>query len=108
MPKKPLPHFNPVDLKEMRGFWKTYRGNKDVERLLLEIQHNRNVIHELENYFQSIHKMWRDEGLGQLVALEKTRLIFVMERSRFGNLQGLYVPTNRRGEDDPEAMAEVV
>jgi hypothetical protein len=31
MPKKPLPRFNPVDLKEMRGFWKTYRGNKDVE-----------------------------------------------------------------------------
>jgi hypothetical protein len=93
MPKKPLPHFSAVDIKEMRRFWKQY---------------NRNVIHELEDYFQSIHKMWRDEGLGQLVALEKTRLIFVMERSRFGNLQGLYVPTNRRGEDDPEAMAEVV
>ena len=35
-------------------------------------------------------------------------LIFVTERSRFGNLQRLYVPTNRRSEADPEVMAEVV
>ena len=40
--------------------------------------------------------------------MEKTRLLYVTERSRFGNLRGLYVPTNRRGQDDPEAMAEVV
>ncbi|AMM13095.1 hypothetical protein AX768_02170 [Burkholderia sp. PAMC 28687] len=51
MPKKPLPHFAAVDLKEMRRFWKLYRGNEDVERLLLEIQHNRNLIYELEDYF---------------------------------------------------------
>ena len=106
MPKK-LPHFAAVDLKEMRRFWKQYRGNKDIERLLLEIQHNRNLIHELEDYFQTILKVWQAEGRGQLVAMEKTRLLYVMERSRFGNLQGLHVPTNRRGEDDPEAMEMV-
>jgi hypothetical protein len=107
MPKR-LPHFAAVDLKEMRRFWKQYRGNEDIERLLLEIQHNRNLIHEIEDYFQTIHKVWREEGRGQLVAMEKMRLLFVTERSRFGNLQGLYVRINRRGEDDPEAIAEVV
>ncbi|WP_056361476.1 hypothetical protein [Burkholderia sp. Leaf177] len=106
MPKK-LPHFAAVDLKEMRRFWKQYRGNEDIERLLLEIQHNRNLIHELEDYFQTILKVWQAEGRGQLVAMEKTRLLYMMERSRFGNLQGLYVPTNRRGEEDPEAMEMV-
>jgi hypothetical protein len=102
MPKK-LPRFAAVDLKEMRRFWKQYRGNEDIERLLLEIQHNRNLIHELEDYFQTILKVWQAEGRGQLVAMEKTRLLYVMERSRFGNLQELHVPTNRCGEDDPEA-----
>jgi hypothetical protein len=29
----------------------------------------------------------------------------VTERSRFGNLQTLYVPTNHRSEADPEVMA---
>lgn len=106
MPKR-LSHFAAVDLKEMRRFWKQYRGNEDIERLLLEIQHNRNLIHELEDYFQTILKVWQAEGRGQLVAMEKTRLLYVTERSRFGNLQGLYVPTNRRGEDDPEAMEMV-
>ncbi|KQR77038.1 hypothetical protein ASG35_12250 [Burkholderia sp. Leaf177] len=91
----------------MRRFWKQYRGNEDIERLLLEIQHNRNLIHELEDYFQTILKVWQAEGRGQLVAMEKTRLLYMMERSRFGNLQGLYVPTNRRGEEDPEAMEMV-
>jgi len=108
MPKKPLPHFAAVDLQKMRRIWTQYRGNEDIERLLLEIQHNRNLIHELEDYYQTILKVWREEGHGQLVAMEKTRLLYVAERSRFGNLQGLYVPTNRRSEDDPEAMAEVV
>ena len=107
MPKR-LPHFARVDLKEMRRFWKQFCGNEDIERLLLEIQHNRNLIHELEDYFQTILKVWREKGRGELVAIEKTRLLYVTERSRFGNLQGLYVPTNRRGEDDPEAKAEVV
>jgi hypothetical protein len=104
MPKKPLPYFAAVDLKEMRRFWKQYRGNPDVERLLLEIQHNRYLIHELEDYFQTILKVWQAEGRGQLVAMEKTRLLYVTERSRFGNLQGLHVPTSRRGEDDPEEV----
>jgi len=105
MPKQ-LPQFSPVDVKEMRRFWKQYRGNPDVERLLLEIQYNRNVIHEIEVYFTSILKAWKEENLGNLVAIEKTRVLLIEQHSRFGALQGLAVPTNKRDDDQEPALVD--
>jgi hypothetical protein len=34
---KALLEFAPLSLKEFRSFWKKYRGNEDIERLVLEV-----------------------------------------------------------------------
>jgi hypothetical protein len=81
MPKA-LPEFAPLSLAELRSLWKKYRGNEDIERLVLEVQFNRNVINEIGDYFKIIHRTWRQENLGELVALEKLRLVLVKQHLR--------------------------
>jgi hypothetical protein len=49
---RPLPEFAPLSLKELRSLWKKYRGNEDVERLVLEVQFSRGVINEIDGYFK--------------------------------------------------------
>jgi len=71
---RPLPEFAPLSLNELRSLWKKYRGNEDVERLVLEVQFSRGVINEIDGYFKSIHQAWRAENLGELVAIEKVPL----------------------------------
>ncbi|WP_438396945.1 hypothetical protein [Caballeronia sp. DA-9] len=100
-----LPPFEPVGLGEMRALWRRHRGEKDIERLLLEIQYGRRVIHDIEDYFESIQRVWSTEKLGKLVALEKVRLLLVGQRLRQGALQGLMPATSqqstkRDGDDD--------
>ena len=54
---KALPEFAPLSLKELRSFWKKYRGNEDIERLVLEVQFRRGVINEIDSYLnQSIRR----------------------------------------------------
>ncbi|WP_144029410.1 MULTISPECIES: hypothetical protein [Burkholderiaceae] len=79
---KALPEFAPLSLKELRSLWKKYRGNEDIERLVLEVQFSRGVINEVDSYFKSIHQAWRQENLGELVALEKLRLLLVKQHLR--------------------------
>lgn len=101
MPKE-LPSFAPLSLKEMRVFWKKYRGNNDVERMLLEIQYSRQVIHDIEVYFVSVHNAWREESLGALVALEKTRVLLQEQHSRQGVLASIMPPPKKDEPDEPE------
>lgn len=98
-----LPRFEPVGLNELRAFWKKYRGNAEVERLMLEIAQSRQALVTLEHYFESVHKVWKDEDLGQLIAMEKMRLIFVEQNLRLGALAGLKPPPRRNEPDEPEA-----
>ncbi len=63
---KELPRFAPLSLKEMRALWKLYRGNQDVERMLLEIQYSRQVIHAIEVHFVSVNNAWKDGNVGKL------------------------------------------
>jgi hypothetical protein len=79
---KALPEFAPLSLKELRSFWKKYRGNEDIERLVLEVQFSRSVINEIDSYFKSIHQAWRQENLGELIAIEKLRLLLVKQHLR--------------------------
>jgi hypothetical protein len=78
--RKPLPEFAPLSLKELRSFWKKYRGSEDIERLVLEVQFSRGVINEIDVYFKSIHQAWRDNNLGERVASRRnvTRPIVVV------------------------------
>lgn len=109
---KHLPPFEPVGLGEMRALWRRHRGDKDIERLLLEIQYGRRVIHDIEDYFESIQRVWSTEKLGTLVALEKVRLLLVEQRLRQGALQGLMPATpkqsTKRGGNDDKSDPELV
>jgi hypothetical protein len=59
---RPLPELAPLGLKELRSLWKKYRGNEDVERLMLEVQFSRGVINEIDGYFESIQQAWCGES----------------------------------------------
>lgn len=99
---KELPPFAPLGLKEMRSFWKQYRGNVDVERMLLEIQYSRQVIHDIEVYFVSVHKVWREHDLGTLVALEKMRVLLQEQHARQGVLASLMPAPKKEEPPEPE------
>lgn len=102
MPRKQLPRFEPIGVKEGRALWRKYRGNADVERILLEMAYGREVIADLEVYFTSVHKVWRSASLGQLVALEKMRLLFMEQNMRQGVLAGLKPPPRKDEPGEPE------
>ncbi|AQH05255.1 hypothetical protein A9R05_40165 (plasmid) [Burkholderia sp. KK1] len=79
----PLPSFLPVSYHELRVLWCRYRArDPDVQRLVLEVQRFRGVADEAYQLQQVIEKWWREEGHGQLVALEKLRLLLNNERTR--------------------------
>jgi hypothetical protein len=71
---KALPEFAPLSLKELRSFWKKYRGNGDIERLVLEVQFGRGVINEIDVYFKTIHHAWRKKILVNQLRLRKCAL----------------------------------
>jgi hypothetical protein len=97
-----LPRFEPVGVEEGRVLWKKYRGNADVERMLLEIAQARAVMEEIERYFTCLHKIWIEENLGQLVALEKIRLLLNEQALRQRALAGLKPPPRKNEPDEPE------
>lgn len=78
-----LPDFLPVSNYEWRLLWSRYRTHDaDVLRLVLEVQRFRGVVDEVYQLQQTIEKWWREEGHGQLVTLEKLRLLLNNERTR--------------------------
>jgi hypothetical protein len=79
---KALPEFAPLSLKELGSLWKKYRGNEDIERLVLEVQFSRGVINEIDDCFKIIHRTWQQENLGELIAIEKLRLLSVKQNLR--------------------------
>ena len=101
---KSLPAFAPLSLEELRGFWQKYRGNQDIERLVLEVQFGRNVIGDIDVYFKSIHQAWREQNVGELVAIEKVRLLLIQQHLRQGVLAGL-MPAPKKGRP-PRPPAE--
>ncbi|MDR5806654.1 hypothetical protein [Caballeronia sp. LZ001] len=101
-----LPRFEPVGIREGRTFWRKYRGNADVERMLLEIAQAREVMQQIGDYFDCLHKVWVEENLGQLVALEKIRLLLNEQALRQRVLAGLKPPPRRGEPDDPNGPDE--
>jgi hypothetical protein len=74
----------------------------DIERLVLEVQFSRGVINEIDVYFKSIHQAWRDNNLGELVALEKVRLLLVQQHVRQNVLAGLKPAPRKNEPPEPE------
>jgi len=80
----PLPDFTPVPIAELRELYAKYRGNQEVLRVILELQHARNVLHRVDGYRAVVQKVWHQEVGGQLVALENMRVLLLDERWREG------------------------
>jgi sulfur relay (sulfurtransferase) DsrC/TusE family protein len=79
-----LPDFNPIPIGELREFWTRYRRHPELRRLILEVQHGRDVLRQVEAYRLTIQKVWSEDVGGQLVALENLRVLLLEERWREG------------------------
>jgi hypothetical protein len=102
MKTRKLPRFEPVGIDEGRALWRKYRGNPDVERMLLEIAQARQTMEEIGTYFDSVRRAWEEENLGQLVAMEKIRLLLMEQHLRYRALAGLKPPPRDEDLGDPE------
>jgi hypothetical protein len=69
---------------ELRELWRCYRGNGVVQRLILEIQHLRGFVREVEAWRVVIQRCWNDETGSKLVALECLRSELQTEIFRAG------------------------
>jgi hypothetical protein len=97
-----LPRFEPVGVDEGRVFWRRYRGNTDIERMLLEIAQARQVMREIGAYFDSVRRAWEEENLGRLVAMEKIRLLLMEQDLRQGAPSGLKPAPRDKDRGEPE------
>lgn len=79
-----FPECKPPTIYELRGLWRRYRGNGVVQRLILEIQHLRGFVREVEALRGVIQRCWNDETGSKLVALECLRSELQAEIFRAG------------------------
>jgi hypothetical protein len=60
----PLPDFTPPSLNELRALWRTHRGDADIERLILEIHHQRQALLQMRMLITAgIAEVQRDDPL---------------------------------------------
>jgi hypothetical protein len=98
----PLPNFDPVPIGELREFWAKYRGNEDVRRIILELQHTRYMLDRIEGYRVSIQRVWSEDVGGQLVALENLRVLLIEQRWREGRITPAPKPHSSVFDEEPE------
>ncbi|NTX17908.1 hypothetical protein [Burkholderia cepacia] len=78
-----LPVMDAVGHRELREFWRRYRGNKDIERLIVELIRTRRAIREMEDLRKIVQTSWDELSNGsQLVALLKLRYLMKDEARR--------------------------
>lgn len=71
-----VPHLtehHPPTIYQLRDLWRRYRSNGVVQRVILEIQHLRGVVREVEVLRTVIQRCWDEETDSKLVALECLR-----------------------------------
>ncbi|WP_269504018.1 hypothetical protein [Burkholderia sp. IMCC1007] len=80
---KQLAVMDAVIHRELREFWNRYRGNKDVERLIVELIRTRRAIREMEDLRRIVQDCWNEVSNGShLVALHKLRCLLQDEARR--------------------------
>jgi hypothetical protein len=82
-----MPRFSeckPPTIYQLRDCWRRYRGNGVVQRLILEIQHLRGFVREVEALRAVIQRCWHQETATKLVALECLRVELQAELFRAG------------------------
>jgi hypothetical protein len=63
-----------------------HHDNEDLRRLILELQRARDRFIEIEQYYEAIQRVWKDDVGGQLVVHEKLRRLLQEERWRWGGM----------------------
>jgi hypothetical protein len=66
----PTPGLAPPTIYQLRELWRRYRGNGVVQRLILEIQHLRGFLHDVEPLRAVIERCRYEETGNKLVALQ--------------------------------------
>lgn len=84
----PFSEHHPPTVYQLREWWRRYRNNGVVQRVILEIQHLRGFIREVESFRQVIQRCWYDETGNQLVALGHLRTELQGEIFRAGVTHG--------------------
>jgi len=85
----PLPDFSPPVDTEMRALWHRC-ADPDVRRVILEVQHLRAVLLDVEQFRAAIDTVWKKDVGGQLVALQRLRYLLQNERMRYGMLSTVH------------------
>ena len=78
-----LPPFRTVTDNELRELWVRY-PDPDVRRLILEVVTGRGVLEEVYSCYCTVHRAWRKEVGGNLIALHLMQTALVNERGRRG------------------------
>ncbi len=74
----------PPTIYQLRDCWRRYRGNGVIQRVILEIQHLRGFVREVEALREVIQRCWHQETASKLVALECLRVELQAEFFRAG------------------------
>ncbi|MFL9860798.1 hypothetical protein PQR72_34540 [Paraburkholderia madseniana] len=84
-----LPDFKPPTLAELRNWWRDHRGEGDVERLILEVQHLRLLILRLRGEADAAVRLAKEFDRS-LIAREspimELRIRLAQEVLRVGNI----------------------
>ena len=82
-----LPDFEFPTIYDLRRLWTVYKGNREVRCLILEIERTRRVMREIQRLHAVIDKCWKADVGGNLVALQKMRVILLEESWRDGAME---------------------
>lgn len=73
-----LPRFEPILKDEMRALWVKHR-DPDIRRLLLEVEHSRQVLAEVHELFEAIRRTYRERVGGSSVAIHQLSTLLADE-----------------------------
>jgi hypothetical protein len=73
-----LPRFEPILKNEMRTLWVKHR-DPDIRRLLLEVEHSRQVLADVHDHFEAILKQYREKVGGSSVAIHQLKTLLADE-----------------------------
>ncbi|MBD9573715.1 hypothetical protein IB260_00195 [Pseudomonas sp. PDM23] len=73
-----LPRFEPILKDEMRALWVKHR-DPDIRRLLLDVEHSRQVMADVHYYAEAIIKQYREKVGGSSVAIHQLRTLLADE-----------------------------
>jgi hypothetical protein len=80
-----LPDFGTPTMTDLRRLYRTYPQD-EIRALVLEVVRMRELFDEVESYRVVVQRCWEVDVGGQLVALEKLRVLMMQEMSRRGFL----------------------